>query len=129
MNSIQNTNKLIFDEISISRLVVYFIISKNLLCPPLLEPSLKLRFTMSAKGDALPCLGEGGSFLLFFQFLLRTYLAFGTTNLIHLIFLTKNNEIFFRQIFFPISPISSAVSRLCHSLKNSLSQSGCKDIN
>ena len=30
MNSIQNTNKLIFDEISISRLVVYFIISKNI---------------------------------------------------------------------------------------------------
>ena len=29
VNSIQNTNKLIFDEISISRLVVYFIISKN----------------------------------------------------------------------------------------------------
>jgi hypothetical protein len=30
VNSIQNTNKLIFDEISISRLVVYFIISKNI---------------------------------------------------------------------------------------------------
>jgi hypothetical protein len=42
VNSIQNTNKLIFDEISISRLVVYFIISKNSVLRSFSEEGLSL---------------------------------------------------------------------------------------